>query len=348
MQEAIEQRAGRISYNSCRNRHCPKCLEGAQRKWLAERESELLPVPYFHIVFTIPRELAAIAHQNRRILYKILFETAWQTLRTIAADPKHLGAEIGVLAILHTWGQTLGHHPHVHCVVPGGGIAPDGKRWIEGRKGFFLPVRVLSRLFRGKCLNRVKLAFDHGLLRFQGQLARLSERSAFVTYLNPLYRTSWMVYAKPPFGGPSHVLRYLARYTHRVAISNGRLVRLEEGNVSFVWKDYTHGCRRRLMTLSAVEFIRRFLLHILPKGFKRIRQYGIFANRHHREKLTLARHLLAARDVASACNETHLNGPIDTASKCPLCKVGVMVRVLCVLAGDPWPTYPQSIRFDSS
>ena len=319
-----------ISYNSCRNRHCPKCLEGARRKWLEARESELLPVPYFHVVFTIPHELAVIAQQNRKAIYKILFNTAWETLRQVAADPKHLGAEIGVLAVLHTWGQSLEHHPHVHCVVTGGGIAPDGQRWVACRNGFFLPVRVLARLFRGKFLHRLKRAFDRSLLNFKGSLAGLTERAAFAAYLRPLYETPWVVYPKPPFGGPEYVLRYLARYTHRVAISNGRLISLHEGKVSFRWKDYAHGCRHRLMTLSAVEFLRRFLLHVLPQGFKRIRQFGLLANRHREQKLAQARKLLKAA-ACSTIPEEHVDDKKESTEtpqhKCPVCGQGTMIRL---------------------
>ncbi len=271
-----------ISYNSCRNRHCPKCLASAPTKWLSDRESDLLPVDYFHVVFTIPREIATIALQNKRIVYNILFRSASETLRQVAADPKHLGAEIGFLAVLHTWGQNLEHHPHVHCVIPGGGISPDRTEWLRCRQNFFLSVKVLSRLFRGKFLHYLLEAFKKGKLEFHGQLLDLRSDKAFRAHLAPLYTKEWFVFSKAPFGGPAQVLKYLARYTHRVAISNRRLVSMNNGNVSFLWKDYANGCRRRVMTLTAVEFIRRFLTHILPKGFMRIRHYGFLANRYRR------------------------------------------------------------------
>jgi hypothetical protein len=313
-----------ISYNSCRNRHCPKCMVSAREKWLAAREDDLLPIPYFHVVFTIPHELAIVAQQNKKLVYGLLFECAWATLREIAGDPRHLGAEIGVLAVLHTWGQSLEHHPHVHCVVTGGGIAPDGQGWVPCRNGFFLPVRVLGRLFRGKFLHRLKRAFEREQLTLKGSLLALATRSDFNAYLRPMYEVPWVVYAKPPFGGPAHVLKYLARYTHRVAIANSRLVALEGGRVSFLWKDYANGCRRRVMTLSASEFLRRFLLHILPKGFKRIRQYGLLANRHHRQKLDDARRLLSVQGQEP--KGTKVEASKGTQS-CPTCGVGKMLVI---------------------
>ncbi len=316
-----------ISYNSCRNRHCPKCMVSAREKWLAAREDDLLPIPYFHVVFTIPHELAIVAQQNKKLIYGLLFECAWATLREIAGDAKHLGAEIGVLAVLHTWGQSLEHHPHVHCVVTGGGIAPDGQSWVPCRNGFFLPVRVLGHLFRGKFLHHLKRAFNRSLLTLKGSLEALAARSDFNAYLRPLYEVPWVVYAKPPFGGPAHVLKYLARYTHRVAIANSRLVALDEGRVSFLWKDYAHGCRRRVMTLSGAEFLRRFLLHILPKGFKRIRQYGLLANRHHGEKLEDARRLLSVpREPSREPEGAQADAPRKTHS-CPACGVGTMLVI---------------------
>ncbi len=284
----------RISYNSCRNRHCPKCQSLARARWLEAREAELLPTQYFHVVFTVPDEIAAIALQNKKALYNILFQTSAETLRIIAADPKHLGAEIGFFTILHTWGQTLLHHPHVHCVVPGGGIARDHSRWIASRPNFFLSVRVLSRLFRGLFLARLREAFATGELRFCGALEPLRDAPAFAQYLAPTRHTEWAVYAKPPFGGPAHVLRYLARYTHRVAISNNRLLSSNGDQVAFTWKDYKHAAVRRTMTLEAQEFIRRFLLHVLPEGFQHIRSYGFLGNRYRETKLALARQLLNA------------------------------------------------------
>ena len=284
----------RCAYNSCRNRHCPKCQGQARADWLAARQAELLPAPYFHVVFTLPAPLAEIAFQNKAVVYAILFKAAAETLRTIAADPKHLGAEIGLVAVLHTWGQNLHHHPHVHCVVPGGGPSLDGTRWIACRPGFFLPIRVLSRLFRRRFLETLQAAFEAGALRFFGQQAELAPTAAFARRLNQLQRVDWVVYAKPPFGGPEQVLAYLGRYTHRVAIANARLVSLADGQVGFRWKDYRHHGKSKIMTLAADEFIRRFLQHTLPDGFHRIRHYGFLANGHRAEKLALCRKLLAA------------------------------------------------------
>ena len=283
----------RCAYNSCRNRHCPKCQGQARADWLAARQVEVLPVQYFHVVFTLPAPVAEIAFQNKATVYAILFRAAAETLRRIAADPKHLGAEIGLVAVLHTWGQNLHHHPHLHCVVPGGGPALDGTRWIACRPGFFLPVRVLSRLFRRLFLEDLQIAFDSGGLGFFGELAELAEPAAFAGCLAELRRVEWVVYAKPPFGGPEQVLAYLGRYTHRVAIANSRLVSLTDGRVGFRWKDYRHHGKSKIMILHAEEFIRRFLLHTLPDGFHRIRHYGFLANGHRAEKLALCRNLLA-------------------------------------------------------
>jgi Putative transposase/Transposase zinc-binding domain len=283
----------RIAYNSCRNRHCPKCQGLARAEWLAERQAELLPVPYFHVVFTVPAPIAEIAFQNKAVVYAILFRTAAETLCTIAADPRHLGADIGVVALLHTWGQNLHHHPHVHCVVPGGGLSPGGTRWIACRPGFFLSVRALSRLFRRLFLEQLQAVFDAGELGFFGELAGLAKPAAFARHLAELHRIDWVVYAKRPFGGPDQVLAYLGRYTHRIAIANSRLVRLEEGQLSFRWRDYRHHNQTKVMTLAADEFIRRFLLHTLPDGFHRIRHYGFLANGHRRAKLAMCRLLLA-------------------------------------------------------
>lgn len=261
----------KISYNSCRNRHCPKCQGSARARWFEAREADLLPVEYFHVVFTVPQAIAAIALQNKRVVYGVLFKASSETLKQIAADPKHLGAEIGFLSVLHTWGQELLHHPHVHCVVPGGGLSPDGRRWVACRRGFFLPVRVLSSVFRGKFLELLRTAFEQGKLSFHGNLRRLQDARVFEAYLADTYRTNWVVYSKRPFGGPAQVLKYLARYTHRVAISNRRVLSLRDGKVRLSWKDYASGNRRRIMTLEAGEFIRRFLLHVLPPGFVRLR-----------------------------------------------------------------------------
>jgi hypothetical protein len=282
----------RIAYNSCRNRHCPKCQWRAAQAWLEAREAELLPVPYFHVVFTLPAAIGAIAYQNKTKVYGLLFTAAAETLTTIAADPKHLGATIGLTAVLHTWGQSLDHHPHVHCIVPGGGISADGTRWVRSRSTFFLPVRVLSRLFRRLFVEGLEALHAAGELQFFTDLAGLKDADAFSTYLAPLRKSEWVVHAKRPFAGPSQVLSYLARYTHRVAIANSRLLSLSDGKVCFGWKDYREDGKRKLMTLEAGEFIRRFLLHVLPNGFHRIRHYGLFANGHRDDKLALCRKLL--------------------------------------------------------
>jgi hypothetical protein len=315
----------RIAYNSCRNRHCPKCQGAAREEWLAARATELLPVPYFHVVFTLPALAAEIAFQNKEVVYAILFTAAAETLRTIAADPKHLGAELGVLAVLHTWGQNLHHHPHVHCLVPGGGPSSDGTRWIACRPGFFLPVRILSKLFRRLFLEALQTAFDARQLGFFGTLAELGEPGAFTDRMRELRQIDWVVYAKRPFGGPAQVLAYLGRYTHRVAISNSRLVSIDEGKVTFRWKDYRHHGKSKIMALDADEFIRRFLLHALPDGFHRIRHYGFLANGHRAEKLALCRKLLAASSIelpAPADDKNQVTG--STFSLCPHCG-GVMV-----------------------
>ena len=288
-----------IAYNSCRNRHCPKCQGAAARDWLAARQAELLPVPYYHVVFTLPAPIADIAYQNKAEIYAILFKAAAETLITIAADPKHLGARIGLTAVLHTWGSALTHHPHIHFVVPGGGISLDGERWISCRPGFFLPVRVLSRLFRRLFLEKLTAAHDAGCLRFFGDLRHLADSQAFADHLSPLRKIEWVVYAKRPFAGPAAVLAYLSRYTHRVAIANSRLVALDDDGVTFTWKDYrapkANGgrVRQKIMTLATPEFIRRFLLHVLPSGFHRIRHYGLFANGGRAANLARARELLA-------------------------------------------------------
>jgi len=284
----------RISYNSCRNRHCPKCQSTARAKWLAARKLELLPVKYFHVVFTLPKEIAAIAFHNKKLVYNLLFQTASKTLLTIARDPKHLGAKIGFFAILHTWGQNLLHHPHLHCVVPGGGLSLDSQQWVSCRPRFFLPVEVLSLLFRRLFLEALGKAYQKGQLNFYSDLKPLREPAAFARYLAPLKELKWVVYAKPPFGGPENVLEYLGRYTHRVAISNQRILAHDEETVSFSWKDYRHHHKRKTMTLTAEEFLRRFLLHALPRGFQRIRHYGLFANRSRRSNLSRCRRLLAA------------------------------------------------------
>lgn len=284
----------RIAYNSCRNRHCPKCQWTAAQKWLDARKAELLPLPYFHVVFTLPGELGTIAYQNKAKVYGLLFSAAAETLTTIAADPKHLGAQIGVTGVLHTWGQTLDHHPHVHCIVPGGGISLDGKSWISCRPNFFLPVRVLSRLFRRLFLEGLAKLHGNNELQFFGKIGALDDPVAFRDHIAPLRKKEWVVYAKEPFGGPEQVLAYLARYTHRVAISNRRLVSIGDDYVSFRWKDYRETGRHKskVMHLPPPEFMRRFLMHVLPERFHRIRHYGLFANGHRVEKLALCRRLL--------------------------------------------------------
>ncbi len=284
-----------IAYNSCRNRHCPKCQGAAAKQWLAEREAELLPVPYFHVVFTLPGPIADIAYQNKAVIYDLLFKAAAEATLTIAADPKHLGASIGITAVLHSWGSALTHHPHLHMIVPGGGISLDGQRWIAGRPAFFLPVRVLSRLFRRLFLKMLTIAHEAGRLAFFRDHAALADKGAFAAFLAPLRKAEWVVYAKKPFGGPQAVLAYLARYTHRVAISNRRLISADETGVTFKWKDYRieGPGRYKTMTLPTHEFIRRFLMHVLPKGLHRIRHYGLFANGNRAANVARARELLA-------------------------------------------------------
>jgi hypothetical protein len=292
-----------IAYSSCRDRHCPTCQGSAARAWLEARQADLLPVEYFHVVFTLPQPIAAVAYQNKAVVYGILFEAAAETLKTIAGDPKHLGAEIGFTAVLHTWGQTLTHHPHVHCIVPGGGLAPDGVNWIACRPGYFLPERVLASLFRGVFLGKLIAAHKDERLQFFSDLAHLAEPGAFSAYLAPLWRLDWVVDCKQPFAGPEQVLRYLSRYTHRVAISDHRLVEVTDQGVTFRWKDYSDGSRVKHMTLSPAEFMRRFLLHVLPDGFQRIRHYGFLANGNRQAKLARIRELLPAapqQQVATA------------------------------------------------
>jgi hypothetical protein len=311
--------AVRYHYHSCGNRSCPQCGGSKRAAWLAKCQANLLPVPYFHVVFTLPHDLSALAMGNRELLYRLLFDSAKATLLEVAADPKHLGAKIGVLMVLHTWGQQLEHHPHVHCVVPGGGLAvspagmtgrpecqpgDDAPRWVSCRPNWFLSVRVLSRVFRGKYLAALRAAHDRGQVQFAGSTAALASPSAWQTFVRALYQKEWVVYAKEPFGGPQQVLKYLTGYTHRVALSNRRLVKLEDGRVTFTWKDYADGCRRREMTLDAVEFVRRFAMHIVPKGLVRIRQYGLLAHRDRGERLALCRSLSGAGAGPSPATET--------------------------------------------
>jgi Putative transposase/Transposase zinc-binding domain len=325
----------RHAFNSCRDRHCPKCQCLAKAQWIERRQSELLEVPYFHVVFTVPQQIAAIAYQNKDIVYGILFQATAETLKTIAADPEHLGAEIGFFAVLHTWGQNLQFHPHLHCVVPGGGLSPDGQRWISCRPNFFLSVHVLSRLFRRLVLEALQQAFDSGHLQFFNALESLRERQPFVQLLQRMRTCQWVVYAKRPFAGPQQVLDYVGRYTHRVAISNHRLLDLENDQVRFQWKDYRDGGQVKTMTLSADEFIRRFLLHVLPDGFQRIRYYGLLGNRYRKQKLDQCRLLLAmparVAERASPAEKDYrdryeeLTG--DSLHQCPQCKLGRMLVV---------------------
>jgi hypothetical protein len=328
----------RIAYNSCRNRHCPKCQSFARAAWIEDRQAELLNCPYFHVVFTLPEEIAAIAYQNKAVVYNLLFAATAETLRTIAGDPKHLGAEIGFFAVLHTWGQNLMHHPHLHCVVPGGGLSADGERWVACRPGFFLSVRVLSRYFRRRFLELLQHAFDRAELEFFSALEELRDRQAFRRYLDPLRAKEWIVYAKAPFAGPEQVLDYVGRYTHRVAISNHRLLEIEDGNVSFRWKDYRDGDAQKIMTLSVDEFIRRFLLHALPCGLQRIRYYGFLGNRYRQQKLERCRKLLNMKPgpaPAPACDAPAASDYRDryealtgvSLRECPACHRGHMVAV---------------------
>jgi hypothetical protein len=307
-----------ISYNSCRNRHCPKCQTSARDKWLAARQKELLDVAYVHVVFTLPRELAPLVFHNKKLLYALLFRASAATLLEIAADPKHLGAEIGFLSVLHTWGQNLLHHPHVHCVVPAGGLSLDHKSWVRPRFPFFLPVKVLSRVFRGKFVAGLKRMFRNGELCLPGALKPLAQDKAFCAFLRTLFRQDWVVYAKRPFGGPQHILHYLARYTHRVAISNHRLISFDDGKVTFRWKDYAHDGKHRLMTLTAEEFLRRFLLHTLPRGFVRIRFFGFLTHRRRAALLPLCRQLLGANAQPDLAPQTTQADKPPTWT-CPVC-----------------------------
>jgi Putative transposase/Transposase zinc-binding domain len=341
-----------IAYNSCRNRHCPKCQAVAAKEWLADREAELLPVPYYHVVFTLPAAIADIAYQNKAAIYGLLFKAAAETLITIAADPRHLGARIGLTAVLHTWGSALTHHPHVHIIVPGGGISPDGQRWISCRPGFFLPVRVLSRLFRRLFLEKLAAAHDAGRLHFFGDHAPLVERAAFAAYLAPLRKAEWVVYAKRPFGGPEAVLAYLSRYTHRVAIANSRLVAFDDENVTFKWKDYRADGpdRYKVMTLAVDEFIRRFLIHVLPDGFHRIRPYGLFANGGRALNVARARQLLNVPAPPSPPTDPGREGrdePQLLAHPCPCC-AGRMIVIETFERGCSPRDRPIVIRIDTS
>jgi hypothetical protein len=329
-----------ISFNSCRNRHCPKCQGNARAKWLAARSAELLPVPYFHVVFTLPHELSALVLQNKRMLYDLLYRTSAATMLELARDPKHLGADIGFLGVLHTWGQNLEHHPHVHYIVPAGGLAPDGSRWIDSSRRFFLPVYALSQVFRGKFCDQLRELFQQNRLQFHGSQQQLASPGAFSNFLRQLFREDWVVYAKPPFGGAEHVLNYLARYTHRVAISNHRLVAFENDRVSFRWRDYAHGGKKKIMTISADEFLRRFLLHVLPGGLVRIRHFGLFANRRRETALARCRQLLGE----AACAD---RPAADIQLRCPACSgvMRVVERMTCAqLYFHPTLTLPNQPR----
>jgi hypothetical protein len=340
----------RIAYNSCRNRHCPKCQTLAKQQWLQQRKRELLPIAYFHLVFTVPPAIADIALQNKRTIFQILFRTSAETLLTIAADPKHLGVTVGFFSILHTWGQNLLFHPHVHCVVTGGGLSPD-RDWIPTRPNFFLSVRVLSRLFRRLFLEALETAYAKGKLEFHGQLQSLRHPDSFHQHLAPARHTEWVVYAKPPFGGAEQVIQYLGRYTHRVALSNQRLLASQNDQVTFQYKDYNSGDpqRSRQMTLPADEFLRRFFLHVIPAGFQRIRHYGLFTNRYRVNNLARCRQLLVGPRSEllpkAAQIATILALIVEPVARCPRCKLGIMTRI-SQIPPLPWCTRPTAL--DSS
>jgi len=334
-----------IAYNSCRNRHCPKCQASAAKRWLEARQADLLPVEYYHVVFTLPAPISAIAYTNKAVIYNLLFEIAAETLRTIAADPKHLGAQIGATLVLHTWGSALTHHPHVHGIVPGGGLSLDGERWIACKPGFFLPVRVLSRLFRRRFLEALNQAHAAGQLQFFGEYAHLTGASAFADWLAPLKKCEWVVYAKRPFAGPEAVLAYLSRYTHRVAIANSRLIAMDERGVTFRWKDYRDKgkTRHKTMTLTTDEFMRRFLLHVLPSGFHRIRHYGLLANAGRRDHLARVRDLLQVAPANTEPMSTDadvLDKTIQPTFVCPDCGAAmIIVEILArkqLIRAPPW------------
>jgi len=339
-----------IAYNSCRNRHCPKCQGAAAKQWLADREADLLPVPYYHVVFTLPAVIADIAYQNKAVVYDLLFKVSAETMLTIAADPKHLGARIGITSVLHTWGSAMTHHPHVHMIVPGGGISPDDKRWVSCRPSFFLSVRVLSRLFRRLFLKALSAAHAVGRLSFFGDYGHLAEAQSFAAFLAPLRKAEWVVYAKQPFGGPEAVLAYLSRYTHRVAIANSRLIAFDEGGVTFKWKDYRieGPDRYKQMTLATDEFIRRFLIHVLPKGLHRIRHYGLFAKSSCADNVARARELLA---VAKLDSQPTSAADDPNKPSCPCCGGRMIIIEVFERGCTPrhQPTAPTNrIRIDTS
>ena len=334
-----------ISYNSCRNRHCPKCQTGARERWIAGRRRELLPTPYVHVVFTLPPQLASLTLQNKKVIYGLLLRASAETLLEVARNPAHLGAEIGFFGVLHTWNQKLQLHPHVHCVVPAGGLSRDHARWIRSHPRFFLPIAVLRRVFRGKFVAALRSAFQHGQLHLAGELAPLTHPKFFAAWLRPLFRKDWIVYSKPPFGGPEYVLQYLGRYTHRVAISNHRLVAFQNDRVSFRWRDYAHGGKQKVMTVSAHEFLRRFLIHVLPRGLVRIRHFGLFANRRRSAALERCRELLGT----AAC----VDPPEPPSMRCPACS-GIMLvverltRSQLYFHPSPTPAQPRRCNVDSS
>jgi putative transposase/transposase-like zinc-binding protein len=339
-----------IAYNSCRNRHCPKCQGAAAKQWLADREADLLPVPYYHVVFTLPAAIADIAYQNKAVLYDLLFKVSAETMLTIAADPKHLGARIGITSVLHTWGSAMTHHPHVHMIVPGGGISLDDQHWVSCRPGFFLSVRVLSRLFRRLFLEKLVVAHQAGRLSFFGDNIHLADAQSFVAFLAPLRKLAWVVYAKRPFGGPEAVLAYLSRYTHRVAIANSRLIAFDQQGVTFKWKDYRveHRDRYKRMTLATFEFIRRFLIHVLPKGLHRIRHYGLFAKTACADNIARARELLVAVKSEDQSTPADLDPNKPT---CPCCGGRMIIIEVFERGATPrhQPTAPTSrIRIDTS
>jgi hypothetical protein len=336
-------------YRSCRNRHCPKCQGAAREEWIQQRRGELLPTEYFHVVFTLPEPIAAIAFYNKKAVYDMLFRATAETLLTIARDPQRLGVELGLFAVLHSWGQNLHFHPHLHCVVPGGGLSADSDRWIHGRRRYLFPVKVLSRWFRRLMLEALQEAYATGQLQFFADLEPLRDPAAFARYLAPLEKTKWVVYAKAPFGGPQHVLEYLGRYTHRVAISNRRILALEHGQVSFAWKDYRDRQQQKVMTVSADDFIRRFLQHALPPGFQRIRYYGFLANCHRAGKLDLCRSLLATPlsqllPALAACQDFYAQLTARNLKRCPNCGIGTLTSILFP---RPCPS-PPALRLDTS
>ncbi len=322
-----------ISYNSCRNRHCPKCQFLRKEKWIADRAKDILPIQYFHVVFTIPSELNPLVLNNQKIMYNLLFRSVSETLTKLGNDPKHLGARIGFIGILHTWGQNLVDHPHIHCVVTGGGLSCDRNNWITCRKGFFIPVRVMSALFMGKFLDYLKKSYESGELRFPGIIKHLNKPHTFESFRRQFYHKKWVVYSKPPFNGIEGVLNYLSRYTHRIAISNHRILKLKDGKVSFRWRDYSDGDKEKIMTLKADEFIRRFLLHVLPDRFVKIRHYGLLANRNRKDNIALCRELLgsnkiqATKDEPTTWQERFLEITGVDLTKCPVCTKGTMVKL---------------------